>query len=1717
MARNNFGRQVETQKKPMSVGLKISLLTFSVIFLLAAIVAPLAIFMSRTRVDQIRYGDFIYEVRENDGNVYYYIKEYVGEVTDDNATVVIPSSYNGSPVVGIMKNAFNGNVNSSVKNIKQLVFDTSFNGGVSHIDGGAFKYLYSLTSLTLPKTLTNIIYEQRAGAAFQYCNISGDVIIEDLAAYYKDDGENIIKTISNTAFANCEVGGAVIVCDSSGGIVPSDIMQSFGTLGAAELILESPVNIFTLGVNSFENWQKLTTLTVYTNSNYSEYQNKSGLSGPFNLGSSTNLKTINFKLGNDATLTSALTQKFSGAINIKTFNVCEGITKLGAGALSGFAEKFNGSNKYPGFQNVNVSSNASINVVSPLFAGGFIIDINVCDTTKLNSNVKIAFDNSASVSNAVKFVTSSDTLTTLGLNVVNLLKYPNRLNKLVVGYGITTISNNAFSRLFTNDALSASDYYELWFETKDDKTLINNNGGGGWLTASQLERLKVYGPITAHYAENVSNPSELDNAFVTDIYYQFNLSNGFYNKRYSYNDSTYLSDTDLQIRYVTLNDSMAANISLNDTESEAVSFTSGGNTIYGRAITVSAKIGDTQHLPTADNAIVLNKYIAGWFQDENGNFIYDAGEAYVAVNDNNSFVLQANTFNEEGDNVIKTITLFADWQDKPLVTVTFDPQFSEYFSEFNYSLNVNSALLYNPTATIFASAEYTVGTIEIGKDFNEGIVVNDMAVYHLPRILMSGYSFDSWNSAPDGSGERIVSESTLLNELVNVDGSGNKVLNLYAQWTPLVYTVNYYNIFTGAAISTSNNVYSSASPLIEPNYNNYESLQQNGYKAVGWNIYLNSILANVDLSVSANKVALPYGRDWLNEQEPTGTFMFDSDYATNFIALLEYYFNELKVAGENGSYYYQGDINPNCAMFTTPSIDVFVRYVENAYTFIYHNADDSETHQATPISYSESNRIQLEFDRTILPIIKPGYTFVGWAIEKSDGTLDSEIFYDCNQPGHAEITYSLAQILMRKFDVISLTPADLDTQNIHFYPIFTPNVIQIVLSNNGITPDAAGTQNIYYTFDNESYYTTYSSTSGFSGEIIDSIITPQKAGYTFNGYNMASDGSGETFINANGEIVNELYNSISANTTLFAQWAPHAYSVSVAINDKTYGYDIFYGDDYSEKVFVNAADVTDLLTISEVAAILRAQTPSGYVYDGLWTASMGGYQIYDKANNSTLNEGRWSLAGNDGDSYVLYPQNGALKYDITLNVSGSVNGEPISNNTGKISANIYYNGVNYGPTYRVEAGDEFSIGVTMGTGYIFTGFVADVNGMAVNVILPALDGNNLYTFDFDSAFINAYAETDSESGAVALTAIYRAMEFTLNYYDAATSTIIATETNKAYSSVFGSFPTDPVRANYVFAGWFANNSLTGDALKTSDSFDNSTATFVNILTENTIATVYAKWTPTYTLNYYDGSSVINTESDKVYGSEFGELPIPTKADYIFEGWYASSDFSGSKLTATSIFDSSSADFVSLGTAGTEARVYAKWIALTGNTYILTYITNGGDPITATIKEYGDTFDGDLVEPTRDGYNFEGWYAFADFSGLALTATDIFNTSNATFTDPARAGTTATIYAKWSAKVIEITLMASNGVTPDIVGTTNIFYEFNSAHYYLSYNSLTNSLDNEIALITLPTIAGYMLNGYNSASNGSGTMFIDYNGSIEVGLCSTIYENTTLYAQWTPAP
>ena len=221
-------------------------------------------------------------------------------------------------------------------------------------------------------------------------------------------------------------------------------------------------------------------------------------------------------------------------------------------------------------------------------------------------------------------------------------------------------------------------------------------------------------------------------------------------------------------------------------------------------------------------------------------------------------------------------------------------------------------------------------------------------------------------------------------------------------------------------------------------------------------------------------------------------------------------------------------------------------------------------------------------------------------------------------------------------------------------------------------------------------------------------------------------------------------------------------------------------------------------------------------------------------------------------------------------------------------------------------------------------------------------------------------------------------------------------TGSVYYRDYLTLPT-PNKEGYFFNGWYDNPTLTGEALNEQTPWDSMSDEI----------TLYAKWTPLEYLIAYNTNGGVLEEVDEYYTTEEAvTFAIPTKAGYIFSGWYYDEALT---LNAGTGF--------SAGEVG-DKNVYAKW---TADTYIVTLNFNDDakDPASATANSETVTFGQPYTLPTalRNGYIFNGWRTIDGVlytleNGTGFKAWDIPNDT--------------TLYADWTRKKFYIKVNA-NGI------------------------------------------------------------------------------------------
>ena len=183
-----------------------------------------------------------------------------------------------------------------------------------------------------------------------------------------------------------------------------------------------------------------------------------------------------------------------------------------------------------------------------------------------------------------------------------------------------------------------------------------------------------------------------------------------------------------------------------------------------------------------------------------------------------------------------------------------------------------------------------------------------------------------------------------------------------------------------------------------------------------------------------------------------------------------------------------------------------------------------------------------------------------------------------------------------------------------------------------------------------------------------------------------------------------------------------------------------------------------------------------------------------------------------------------------------------------------------------------------------------------------------------------------------------------------------------YGGQYGKLPL-PTRSGYVFDGWFTEAGGGAKVVATSQ---------VKLAANRSL---YAHWTArTYTITF-DAKGGTGTANSKavVFDEQYGTLPMLSKADYAFAGWYTTAT-GGTRVIATS----------QVKYPGNRT-LYAQWKS---NQYTITFNPNGGN-VTQTTKgvAFGALY-GAMPVPTKSGATFAGWYTAATGGTKVISTSEV---------------------------------------------------------------------------------------------------------------------------------
>lgn len=258
--------------------------------------------------------------------------------------------------------------------------------------------------------------------------------------------------------------------------------------------------------------------------------------------------------------------------------------------------------------------------------------------------------------------------------------------------------------------------------------------------------------------------------------------------------------------------------------------------------------------------------------------------------------------------------------------------------------------------------------------------------------------------------------------------------------------------------------------------------------------------------------------------------------------------------------------------------------------------------------------------------------------------------------------------------------------------------------------------------------------------------------------------------------------------------------------------------------------------------------------------------------------------------------------------------------------------------------------------------------------------------------------------------------------------------------------------------------------------------------------------------------------------EQSEIPDALKDGFFLEGWYADSKltkkvFVDGEKTPLSQFNLNSGDY-----GGYSTTVYAKWECLleVGGSRTLYFESNGG----SKIKEISECTvctpsfeEKQLPVPTRDGYEFDGWYSDKELTKRAYSIDDA-NYEAEYYDEEKTCPTThssGTLYAKWNKIETDICSIITGNSSLVISYNTNGGSSVGNTNICLTCGSTSVTLP-------APTKKGYRFVGWYTDEKLTKRVTITDNSSKDISKLKITYKKdsngcltgsgtTMLYAKW----
>ncbi|GHV72201.1 hypothetical protein FACS1894201_00130 [Bacteroidia bacterium] len=879
--------------------------------------------------------------------------------------------------------------------------------------------------------------------------------------------------------------------------------------------------------------------------------------------------------------------------------------------------------------------------------------------------------------------------------------------------------------------------------------------------------------------------------------------------------------------------------------------------------------------------------------------------------------------------------------------------------------------------TLYARWEpnpYKVEYIANGAD-NDGVMTGgSVHLYDLTQSLRvntytrTGYRFAGWDTLL--AGKQVVYTDAM--NVVNLSADSGSTRALYAVWIGNRYTVHYMASGGIGDMRDQTLIYDSMQRLSPNGY------VRQGYDFMGWHTdsmgevgigYSDEQLGKHNITTQADEVILLYAQ-W---QAVHYTLYFDEEGgtlsgATSKIVCFDSVVGDLPVPtrsgyGFNGWYSEPvgyGTRYTSGTKYRNPETTTLYAYwLGNTHTVIF-NLNGGVG--VSPIAIPDGTIIP---EPTVIPT-KDGYHFAGWYVEANCST---------------------------QWDFATGMMSNRDTS---IYAKWDENnyVVRFVKNGVNVTGEMPY-QNFNYTIKDTLRENRY-----------------VNEGYDFAGWSLRSAG---LILYLDGDSARALAQGHLDTVDLYAQWSANTYKLIFHVNDGNIA-------PLAEMMGADTMVITYGKPLGRMPSVLRP----GYAFKGWWSNNDGTGTLYD---NTQL------CLSTDAEQHAYAWWSDSLGVVVTLNGQGATN--PGTTLIEDIRINTPVSGFDVAPQR---------------TGYVFLGYYSEPNGAGKCYFDASRQGIGFwdktdnftlyanwkpvrYTVHYNPNGIGAvglagvedysahiydslkflrtglytregysfagwtqnqattiveYREgqnvmnlTVTDNDTVELYAVWSAYVYTLHYV-AMGGVGDMSDQIMMYGNKRRLNPCTFSRVGHEFMGW-----VTGDIIEQSFNDRDSVLNLTNV--NDTIINFYAKWNAKYYTLYFEvegGTMSGGTSKTVRYDSIVGDLPLPTRLGYGFNGWYSEPNGFGTRYTSGTLCQMTDDD-----------TLYAQW---SNNTHTVNFDLAGGVGVSPVAVPDNTPVDRPLLNPVRSGYTFLDWYK----NDLLTTWDFLANITKDT-----------SIYAKWQAKEI----------------------------------------------------------------------------------------------------